>query len=149
MKEYLIKSNKWTEERNFPTWWRPKSRGYTDNPDNAGRYTKEEAEYICSDLHGTSELVHESQIEEYRKEYTKRLKNKIFKALGIGKNFNDLKCRVLGALENSTPEQAKEILAQAYSCLLEQTKDFSEKLTVLAIEERDRIHKMNMKYDND
>ena len=44
--KYLIESIEHTHG-DVVIWWRPNSLGYTDNIDEAGRYTKAEADSIC------------------------------------------------------------------------------------------------------
>ena len=40
-------------------WWRPDAAGYTNNVDDAGRYSKEDAESLCAGAHGDDVPVDE------------------------------------------------------------------------------------------
>ena len=97
MAKYLIKTLRhpnWVEN-GLPVWWGENSTGYTDNPDRAGRYEKEEAEKIVADNHKKDILVDERKIGHYRKR---------FMAIKVG--------RALSAIESTTIEQSLEIMAE-------------------------------------
>ena len=59
---YLIFSRKHTT--GIAMWWRPNAAGYTNNLDDAGRYSKEDAESHCSGMHGDAMPV--AELEAYR-----------------------------------------------------------------------------------
>lgn len=57
MSHYLIFSKRHTQ--GIAMWWRANAAGYTNNLDEAGRYTKEEAESYCAASHGDDVPVRE------------------------------------------------------------------------------------------
>jgi hypothetical protein len=65
-KLYLILSKKWSENRSeFLVWYRPDSHGYTENLEEAGRFTEEEARAITCDGEGVNVMVRESDAYEF------------------------------------------------------------------------------------
>lgn len=57
---YLIYSKKRTNE--IAMWWLPNAAGYTNNVDEAGRYSRDDAESHCSGSHGDSISVDEMTV---------------------------------------------------------------------------------------
>jgi len=107
--KYLIKSLKWTTRNVLPVWWRPRSNGYTDNPENAGLYELKETEIICKGTHGDDIAILEKEIdlESYRR--SKRI-------------------ILRGALENTTYSQTRELMNEILEERL-QTSDDNNGLT--------------------
>jgi hypothetical protein len=87
---FLIWSNK-----HGGAFYRADSRGYTENPDIAGRFTEEECIEVRNDTHGDCVGAHEKSIfvAEKRREY-----------------LNKKRVAVRSCLQTMTPKQVLEIM---------------------------------------
>lgn len=75
---YCIRTKRHKDHHDkLPVWWGPNRTGYTVNPDKAGRYSKEEAELLCSDLHGKDYPVKEASMSRHRKNFMDILKRRM------------------------------------------------------------------------